>query len=252
MFFTLCITEEKEKFSYLKDYFRQPEIIVEKISFSGCAPFYAIKAKRHRGAVPWGEISRVAGRLSSRGIFSSELEIPEGASVERYCPEALPLRILFNSSLDIIKKLGTDCLKSSVTVFDENGYLTDLIEKLVFLCANIQIITSCTDIYEKTGRYLFEKYGVSPVITACGGREILKSTYIITPSCAELSAFFKGVVFTLENKRGLWTSVVFPKEISLPEKYRQYLPSGTDALCFASALYELCGIKELSDLKFKG
>ncbi|MBQ8027845.1 MAG: hypothetical protein IJ262_00395 [Clostridia bacterium] len=251
MFFTLNISERKKSFSAcLGDCFRRPEVYAEKISIEGCLPFYQINAQTHKGKVPWREIAFVADKLCRRGIFSETLRIDETSGIKRYESKALPLRTLFLSAKDIIKKLRTDCVKSCIAIFDENAYLTDLVEEIVFLCANIQIITSCMDVYEKLGKQLFEKYGVSPVIMCEPTSEVLKSTYIVSVDCSGVPALFKGIVFTCEKKRLLNATVLFSREITLPEKFEKYLPNGADKLNFAGALYELCGAKEFSQLRF--
>lgn len=251
MFFVLEVKESQKDFSSkVSQYFRSPEVFVQKVESSGILPFYRITAVKHRGKIPWKEIEKAAGKFCKRAIIGDDIALPDDTSIKRYKPVMFPQRVLFNSAVSVLKKLRLDPTKMSITVFDENGYLTDLIENLVMLCSSVRVVTSCAQSYEQIRNKLFSKYGISVVICSKAESSILTSTAIISDKSAAVPLIYRGLLFTNEKRRMLNATVLSGKSISLEKRISFLYTAETDKLTFASALYEFCGAKELEKTVF--
>ena len=246
MFFLLSIKDGEKSFrARISDYFHPANVSVEKIETEKLLPFYKITAVRHRGEIPWKEIENAAGRFCHRAIMNVSENIPESSKIKKYEPVVFPTRILFNSAVSVLEKLKLDPIKMSITVFDENGYLTDMIENLVKLCSSIRIVTSCVRDYEAVRDDLLLKYGISVIITPKTDNIILTSTAIISDKSGDIPLIYHGLLFTNERRKMLNASVLCGKNITLPDEIKHLFDPGYDKLTFASALYELCSAKIL-------
>lgn len=248
MFFVLNVTEkESSLYSRVSDYFHSPEVLVQKVESGRMLPFYRINTSTHHGKIPWREIEKAAGKLCGRAILQDGIVLPEDTKIKKYEPAVFPKRVLFNSAVSVLERLRLDPVKMSITVFDENGYLTDLIERLVYLCSSIRIITSCAQSYEQLKERLFEKYGISVIISAQSNGSILTSTAIIADNSSEVPLIYHGLLFTGKKRQMLNATVLCGGRITLTKKAQLLYTPGIDKLTFASALYELCSLRELEN-----
>ena len=252
LFVALEKNEKNESvFDRLKDLFREPLVEKEKAEVPNALPFYKIKAKTYRGECPWEKIEEAAGALRSRMILPAGISLPKESGLSVFTPTVFFERLLFNTAVDAVEKMGLDPCRVSITVFDENAYLVDLIEKLLPLAFQLRIITSCTAAYEQLAEYLFERYGLSVIVSANGNESVLSSTVIISGSSKPVPLLFSGILFTNEKKKFMNAVVMTGEDFDLPKKYAVLLPDGIDSLLFAGALYELCGADELGKMKYK-
>lgn len=250
MFFMLCCEKEKRSFTEkVKGLFKSDEPTVEKITPYGCLPFYKLTVKEKNGKPPIGKIENAVGKLCSRAVVSNEIRLPKSSKIKRFVPKVFPQRVLFNSAAAVLNRLSLDPASVYVTVFDENGYLLDLVEKLIPLSCMIRVVTQCTDAYEKKAAQLIKKYGVSLVILPSYEKSILESTVIISDKSSFLPSAYKGILFTNEKCRTLG-EVVWSDKIGMPESLLRLCADGIDELTFAGALYELCSCKELEDVQY--
>jgi len=238
-------------FERFKDFFREPLVEKEKIEVPGALPFYKIKAKSYRGECPWTAIEEAAGALRSRVLLPPGTLPSKESTVTPFEPAVFFERLLFNTAADAIEKMHLDPCRVSITVFDENAYLIDLIEKLVPFAFQLKVVTACTAAYEKLGEYLLERFGLSILVCARADDSVLSSTFIISGTGKAVPLIFSGILFS-NRKEKLMNAVVMTGEgFDLPEKFSCLLPQKIDVLTFAGALYELCGADELGKMKFK-
>ncbi len=246
MFFLLEIKDGEKSFrARISDYFNPADVSVQKVEMGKILPFYKITAVRHRGEIPWKEIENAAGRFCHRAIINESENIPDSIKIKKYEPVVFPVRVLFNSAVSVLEKLRLDPIKMSITVFDENGYLTDMIESLVKFCSSIRIVTSCIRDYEALRDALLIKYGISVIITPKTDNIILTSTAIISDKSNDIPLIYHGLLFTNERRKMLNASVLCGKNITLPKEIEYIYDPQFDKMTFASALYELCGAKIL-------
>ena len=252
LFVTFEPDEKKEgAFDLLCDLFREPLVRKQKIEVPGALPFYEISAKAYRGRCPWEAVENAAGALRSRMLLPPSIVPPEESGLLPFSPSVFCERLLFNTAVRSIEKMRLDPCRVSVTLFDENAYLVDLVQSLVPLAFQIRVVTACVAAYETLGEYLLEKFGISLVVSARSDDSVLSSTFIISAPGKNVPLVFPGILFTNRKERMMNAVVMTGEGFDLPQKYAPLLPEKIDPLTFAGALYELCGADELGKLRYK-
>lgn len=234
----------------LFDLTHKAQIGAERITLSPGKFFFKICAADRFGRVAWKEIEKLSRGLSKRVVLPEGTDLPENSPFKKFFPFVFSFRTLFYSALGVISKLKLDPCSVFVSVFDENGYATDLIERLVPFCGKLAVITGCPDAYGTVAKLLFEKYGVSLIIRTVFDPCVLSSTAIICENAEDVPIYYKGILFTNHKRRSLEGTVMSGKEVCLPPEFEQLCPKKTDRLLFAGALYELCAANGLDGLEF--
>ncbi len=244
--------EEKEgAFDLLFDLFREPLVQKEKIEVPGSLPFYKISAKSYRRGCPWDAVGAAAGALRSRVLLPPGVVATQESGIIPFLPSVFPERLLFNTAVFSIEKMRLDPCRVSVTLYDENAYLVDLVQSLVPLAFQIRVVTQCVTAYEAVGEYLLEKFGISLIVSARSDDSVLSSTFIISASGRNIPLVFSGILFTNRKERMMNAVVMTGEGFDLPEKYALLMPEKIEPLMFAGALYELCGADDLGRLRHK-
>lgn len=250
MFFVLCLEKsERNLAERIRGVFKSEPLKVEKITVDESMPFYRITVKMQRGKLPFHEIEKAAGRLCARAVLPKDIQLPKNTKIKRYVPKVFPQRVLFNSALRVIKKLDLDPVGMYVTVFDENGYLIDLVWRLLPFSCMIRVVTQCTDAYEKEARQMLKQFGVSLIIMTRYEPSILESTVIISDKSSFLPANYKGILFTNERCRSLG-EVFYCEKIELPEQIDELFGDDISRLDIAGAMYELCSFKDFENIEY--
>lgn len=250
MFFVLCVEKIEKSFAKrIREIFKSEPLLTEKITIDGCLPFYRITVKNQSGKLPFYEIEKAAGRLCTRAVLPKGVTLPKNTKLKRFIPKVFPQRVLFNSALSVIKKLDIDPVRMYVTVFDENGYLIDLVQRLLPFSCMIRVVTLCADAYEKEAERILKQYGASLVIMEKYEPSILESTVIISDKSGFLSANYKGVLFTNERCRTLG-EVFYSEKIDFPKQLDTLFCGDISRLDMAGALYELCSFKKFENTEY--
>lgn len=251
MFVVIEKDEEQEGiFERFKDLFRQPLVEKRKVEVPNALPYYIINAKSYHGVCPWEKVEEAAGALRLRVLLPPETVLPPESLLRPFEPAVFFERLLFNTAVDAIKKMHLDPCRVSVTVFDENAYLIDLVERLVPLAFQLRIITNCGAAYEQLGAYLLERFGISLLVSARADNSVLSSTFIISASGKAVPLIFPGILFTNRKEKLMNAVVMSGKGFDLPKKYTELLPKNIEPAVFAGALYELCGADELGQMRY--
>lgn len=250
MFFVLCCQKCEKSFAKrIREIFKSEPLKIDKITVKDCLPFYRITVKNQSGKLPFSEIEKAAGKLCTRAVLPKNVTLPKNTALKRFIPKVFPQRVLFNSALSVIKSLELDPVRMYVTVFDENGYLIDLIRRLLPFSCMIRVVTWCADAYEKEADAILKQYGASLVIMEKFEPSILESTVIISDKSGFLSAKYKGILFTNERCRTLG-EVFYSDKIAFPEQLDELFCGDISRLDIAGALYELCSFKDFENTEY--
>lgn len=235
------------EFGEVKNRFRRGKITSERIALPSGEVFFVVRTEKSFGKILWKKLERCLGILRQCVLLPEGVTMPSDISITEFVPDIFPRLLLINSATDYILSHRCDFAFRSLTVFDEMGIYMAYIEKLLPCFSNIKIVTYEMAEYEKLSRYLMEKYGFSLLLT---DKEDANSDAIISHNC-NMPLFYKGTVFTNENKHLMNAKVFSGSEIKLPDLYEKLRPDNTDTLQFASALYEKCDVSELKNLKYE-
>ncbi len=231
--------------------FSSPNIIYERVETGNSLPFFIMKVQKHKGKIPFDAMCDILGTLKNSVILKENIALPENSGIHLFSGEKLKKRLIFNSAVHNIALRKLSPTEISVTVIDFTGEYINDIEKLVFLCGEISIVTHEKLMYNRLRHFLLEKYGVSVLITDSVNKLLKDTDFIISCSSVNIPIYFNGTIYTDRKKAVMGGQVIAGEGIELPPKYEKLCPEGFDKMKFACALYEKCGIEELAKLKYK-
>lgn len=230
--------ERKEKISIIKKD-KAPTVKCIRLKNRRC--FYKIEAEEKRGLLPWEEIERLCGTLSKKAVLPKNIKGKETTKIKPYESQMFLEKALLRMSCEILKEKRAQNL--SITLFDKKGILQKETEGLVPFSRSLCVVTDKAQNYEKAQQQLIMKYGLSLKVRHDGENAACLSDVLIAPYDFPIS--FSETLFTLKKGRSLAKKIYVLKDISLPTFYNEILGENTDRLLFASALYEICDIKEM-------
>ena len=246
MFTALELSEENKKgFRSLSRFFRKPKVEIEKIEPKNGKAFYICKAETRKGKIPWGEIEAV----STIKAFLLPDCVTEKPPIEVWKPKKLPQLMLFNSAVEYIREKALPPTKTQITVVDKEGHYVNLLKNMINLASQITVVTS-DERYRNLSDDLLNDYGVSLIIREELGGEKGENGFLFDYSGESVPLSYKGTVFSREKKYLLNGKSLTPGGFDLPDEYEKLRIPKINKLHFASALFELCNVKELQSLKF--
>lgn len=249
MFFMLEIKENpRGAVQKIKNAFAPKGIEVTAVKEPFAKPFYIVSVRERKGVLPWREIEKALSGKCKTAVLPQNVRLPDGLPFEAFAGDALCRRLLFSGAVSYMREHG-GFFHNSLCVFDEDALLKDEIEKYAPRFSCVSVVTKNAAQYRQTQKNLLYHFGVSLAVLEKWGTQALCAEAIISPKGKNIPAVYSGTVFTYEKTRLLSGRVLCAREKELDEKYRRYVPKGTDPMLFARALYELCEEKELENIQ---
>ena len=239
-------TDKKTKSQRFFEYFRKAEVNIKEIPVPSGESFFISESHYHRGKVPWKEIEE----KSPGENFILPFDLKEVSPVREFEPKFLPELILFNSALDYIKKLNPPPTKTRFILVDHDAVFTESLMPALKLASLITIITKDEKKYSELSDRLFEAYGISLMIRKDYHETKRENSFLFDYKGNDIPLSYKGTAFSKEKKQLLNGKTLTPGGLELPSEYESLWTKNTDKLQFAAALYELCKVKELKNLRF--
>ena len=244
--FTVLLLEEKTKNRFLtrvKEKLKPTPPTLQRCEVKGGAPFFILKLNYEKGEIPWDKVVHHAGRSAKSLVMPDEITPPEDSGIKKYTPEYLPFILLFNTA---IKQISEDVIEPRlrrITVIDERAILAKHIEKAVDIAGEITVITKNKERYDAVSQAILNKTGA--VIRTVDEVEPF-TNYIIAENIENSDTQAK--VYCLNHSNVTAREIYVQENIVIPEQYEELRPAEIDAITFASALYEMCGVRELESL----
>ena len=141
---------------FVKDIFTLPEITLEQVKIPSGSRFYRVAATDYRGQIPVEETVEKLKRLKKSVIFEVNFPCDERTRELEFEPSKFTAQLIFNSAAEYISQLKLEPLKSSVTVFDPEGYYVKRIRQLAPLFSKIRVYTKSAAAYNKAEDELME------------------------------------------------------------------------------------------------
>ena len=238
--------EKKTKTRRFFQYFKKAEVQTKEIPMPSGKSFFISETEMHRGKIPWKEIKE----SSKSENFILPFELKENAPIKEYEPQILPQLMLFNSALDYIENLNPPPTKTRFTLVDPKGVLIESLTPVLKLASLITVITKKEQEYTELSDRLFEAYGISLMIRSAYHETKRENSFLFDYKGENIPLSYKGTAFSKEKKYLLNGKTLTPGGFDLPPEYDKLWQRNTDKLQFTSALYELCQVKELKNLRF--
>ncbi len=238
--------EKKTKTQRFFNYFKKANVKIKETEVPFGKSFFISEAEIHRGKIPWKEIKE----SSESENFILPFELKENAPIKEFEPKILPQRMLFNSALDYIEKLNLPPTKTRFTLVDPKGVLIESLTPVLKLASLITVITKKEQEYTELSDRLFEAYGISLMIRSAYHETKRENSFLFDYKGEGIPLSYKGTAFSKEKKHLLNGKTLTPGGFNLPPEYENLWRKNTDKLQFASALYELSGVKALGNIRF--
>ena len=232
-----------------------------RVEVPGGAPFFRLEAQSRRGQLDWNAIEQAAGRMRTKMLFPEGLAPPappQAASPARaqmepgiraFVPRRLPLLLCLRTAQQVLRASKTPARNRSVTIVDQKGMLCRSMEPFVPLAGSLRVCTPDAAVYRATAAQLLGRYGITLILSDSPGC-FAQSDVVIADDLSLFTGRERGLIFTPDSRLVPGCRVVRGAEPQLPAPCDKLRPEGIDPLLFASALYELCGVKEMERLGF--
>ena len=236
---------------FVRDIFTMPEIHIQQVNIPSGDRFYRVVSTQYRGQMPVEETADKLKRLKKSVIFEVNFPCDESTRELEFEPKEFTAQLIFNSALEYIKKLKIEPIKSSVAVYDPEGYYIKKISVLVPLFSKIRVYTKNISSYNNAAKELMNEYGLALVVSDVLSGKAPDCTAAICYGEVPFNNFFNGILFTTSEKVPPCSCVIRGYGIDLPGEYELLRPNGISQLYFAAALYEKGGVSSLGGLSFK-
>lgn len=248
MFAVLKILENEKGFlAKLKFRFNPPEPKLLRVNVAGGAPFYYLEIYENQCGENYNEIVYALGRCSEYLVLCGNYTLPENKLLGVYRPAKLPQLLLMNSAVSFLDKLKYDKTEFGIGIVDMRGDYTAFVEDFVNRAASVRVVTECPERYEPVREKLFDEWGFSLVVSE--SYSLIKDCDLtVSPETNTQRLYNRSIVYFDREKK--LRNVYKAGQFSIPEEYKKIMPEGVDPLIFASALYELCGVKPIRELKY--
>lgn len=218
---------------------------VEKVAVRGGAFFYKATAFADKnGCADLSFLPSTVGIAAQRivpcGEEMSELPTP----LQFFSPKIFPTVLFVNTVCAFLEKYRDTYSACTVGILDEDARLRGMFRNLVPLSKAIRVFCRTPAAYADLQSELLESHGLSLVV--CDSQTVLRDCGIV------LRPFEKtadGAVGTLTVRQG-GKAILAGEGITLPQEYKERMPQNTNALLFASALYECCNVTQLQNLQY--
>ncbi len=226
-------------------FYTPPQPTVEKVAVRGGAFFYktTVVADKNDCAdlsfLP-SMIGIAAQRIVPCGEEFAELPTP----LQFFTPKIFPTVLFMNTAYAFLEKYQDTYSACTVGIWDEDARCREMLQSLVPLVKTIRVFCRTPALYADLQSDLLESHGLSLVV--CDSQAVLRDCGIV------LHPFEKtadGAVGTLTVRQS-GKATLAGEGITLPQEFKERMPQNTNALLYASALYECCNVTQLQNLQY--
>lgn len=225
---------------------RPPQPLLERINVMSAAPFYYLEIHERQCGRNFEQVSKILGRCAHNLIVCGEYHLPDNPNIKRFYPSKLPRVLLLNTALDLTKRLSASSDRLSLSLIDYKGNWCDYAYEFVKYAKTVRVITNACEKYTQAAENIFDEYGASLIIndniSSVSGCDI-----VVSPDNNKERFYNTCVLRCYPDGR---QDLLKGKGYCLPKEYLAIMPAGIDEFLFACALYELCGVKKLGELKY--
>lgn len=244
MFAVVKFLEEPTKLlDKIKFKMSPPKPVLSRINLKNSAPFYYLEIYRSLCGNEGEYIRQILGRCADSVIYCEKTLALNFKSVKKFLPKFLNKILLFNTALNYIKSKNIKF--DSICIVDKDGIFTDRIFELIELANSIYIVTNFQGKYKKLVEDIYNKYGAYIIVDDKFGN-FNNFDVVISP----YENFNRFLNYSFIIKESDTFNVYRCSGVTLPENIKSIMPGGVEPILFASALYELCGCKQLSKLNY--
>lgn len=231
-----------------------------RVECPGGAPFFRMEAVCRKGRPDWAAIEHTAGRLRTKILAAQGVTLPQlpprsqarmymEPGLRAFVPRRLPMLLQLRLAQQVLRLSHIPPKQRCITLVDAKGSLCRCMEPFIPLAGNLRVFTLDLPAWRSTALQLQSRYGAALVLSDSPGC-FAHCDLVIADDLSRFTGSESGLIFTPDPQPLPGCRVVRCGSPLLPEPYAKLCPPHIDPLQFASALYELCGVKEMERLRF--
>lgn len=227
-------------------FFKKANPIIDKVAVRGGAFFYKVTVQMDKnGYADLSFLPLAVGAASQRILPCGEILQNLPTPLRLYTPRVFPTTLFLNTARAFFHKNRAQFRNASLGIVDPNGVLQNVVCDFVPFVKSMCIFCENTVSYETVQSEILSANGLSVIL--CDKINSLKGCDILL---APFSRTANGKIGTLTVLHGGKT-VLAGEGVSLPSEYEARRPAQTDALLFATALYECCNALDLQEMQYE-
>ncbi len=244
--FTILEIKPYARPPFFRRLFTKPlQPFVEKVAVRGGAFFYKVTVFTDKnGCVDLsflpGTVGIAAQRIVPCGAEITELPAP----LRFFTPKIFPTVLFMNTVCAFLEKFQDRFSACTVGISDEGAFLRGMMRSLVPLVKEIRIFCRTPAAYADLQSQLLETHGISLVV--CDSQAVLRDCDILLRPFEKTADGAVGTLTVHQNRK----SVLAGEGVTLAKEYGERMPQNTNALLYASALYECCNVTQLQNLQY--
>lgn len=226
-----------------------PYEIVTRVKKQNKVTVLYIRYISNRGRIRFKKIYEYAVGAPKTILCSKELQL-EDTPFKRFESSELNKCLMQNFILSILRDLGSAAGELRLGFYDPMAENPELAEKLLKEVPKLSVVSNMPRFYERESERLVEQLG-APLLVSNSPEQLSHCDVVICPDKIEqhLPVSEQALIFTAEKPsvslKGTVISEYFPE---FPYRFDRLKPKSVDDVYFLSALYSLCGVRELSSL----
>lgn len=200
------------------------------------APYYVLNVTVGKRGIDWDRIVGVAGKCAKRLLITDSVELPQRGDVGVFKSRMLYGKMMKNTFLHILDSNISRKNLKSICLIDKKGGCTDFALNLAEYALKLTIVTDEKEKYDDACAEIMEFHGLCPSVQSS--------------SCdAEIKIDAERDIMTVKTENE-FINISGGGDFSVSDIYAGLLPKDIDKYDFYSALYEFCGIFEMSEILF--
>lgn len=224
-------------------FYRCPDPVVTRVPLRGGAFFYKADffADKH-GKTDLSVLPNSVGGCAQRLLWAgAEMQIQP--PLQKFAPTLYPEILFLNTALHFLRAQSEPPHTRILGFADSEARLQERIIPFVRLAKTVKIYTAFPNQYDALSKDILAEWGLSVIVSS--RKEVLQDCNVVLAPSSETCLGTRGVLCC-----GREPICYAGEQFSLPQEEEARRPENTDAMLFAAALYELCNVKGLENLRY--
>ncbi len=226
-----------------------PYEIKTKIKKQNKVSVLYIRYKAYRGEIRFKKIYELAIGAPKTILCSKDIVL-DNSPFKRFDNNEFNVVMMQNFICSILKKADIPPEKLNIAYYDPMAENPLFAEKLLEYTSKLTVVSNMPKFYEKESERIADSIGV-PLLVSNSPERLSGCDIVVCPQKIDmhLPVSENTIVFTSSKPAvSLKSAAIYEYFPEFPYKYKRLKSRNTDDIYFLSALYSLCGVKELSRL----
>lgn len=213
----------------------------------GKVKYVTIVWEEQKRPINWKSVANIAGGQAKSLVLPKSINLPENAPVERFDARPFVKSIMQGSLLDVIGRAKLYEKGVKIGFYDLKGEHAEFLQLLLPVAYSVKVVTDNPDSFAHIRQSELIESDLE--FTPDAG-ELTDCPVIVAPGVLQesLPVGNEHIVFSFEKASSECTNFVIDDcEIGISRDLAVLCPEGIDTNDFLAALYEKCGIDNLSN-----